>query len=101
MADKKLPGLKREDIQQCMCCGKGVAAGGVVLYRVRVQQFGLDHRAIQRQHGLEMMLGSPALANVMGPNDDLAMALSEEVTKLVCGLCAAEKMGMLLIALGD
>ena len=99
MDDVKLPGLKRADIQNCMCCQRGVAAGGIVFYRVRVQQFGLNHRAIQQQHGLELMLGSPALAQVMGTDSDLAMAVSSETTRLVCGTCAVEKMGMLLVAL--
>jgi hypothetical protein len=55
MADR--PGLKRKDIEKCKLCERGVAAGGIVFYRVKLEQFGLDHNAIMQQHGLELQLG--------------------------------------------
>lgn len=100
MADR--PGLKRKDIDKCRICERGVAAGGIVFYRVKVEQFGLDHGAIMRQHGLELQLGGhAALAQVMGPDDDLARSLSAEHTACICGECMGRTCGALLIALED
>lgn len=76
---KALPGLKASEIGKTVT-GGGVAEQGPIFYRVTVEQCGLDRDAIRRQAGLEMMLGSPALASVMGPNDDVAKILSRHVT---------------------
>lgn len=98
MADR--PGLKRKDIEKCKLCERGVAAGGIVFYRVKLEQFGLDHNAIMQQHGLELQLGGhAALAQVMGPDNDLARSLSDEKTVCICGECMGLKCSLLLIAL--
>lgn len=100
MADR--PGLKRKDIQNCRICERGVAAGGIVLYRVKLEMFGLDHGAIMAQHGLELQLGGhAALAQVMGPDSDLARSMSDEKTSLICGECMGRTCGALLVALED
>ena len=89
MADdiRNLPGLKRAEIKPCFC-GQGVAhTGSPVFYRVRLEQFILDGRAVQRQHGLEMILGNPMIAAAMGPDEDMAKRVqSREV--LLCDRCA-------------
>jgi hypothetical protein len=75
---KSLPGLKANEIGKTVT-GRGVAEQGPIFYRVTVEQCGLDRDAISRQAGLEMMLGSPVLASVMGPNEDVANILSKHV----------------------
>jgi hypothetical protein len=69
----KRPGIKQHEIRKCVLCGKGVAhAGHPLFYRITIEQFGLMKDAIQRQSGLEMMLGGHAkLANIMGPDEDM------------------------------
>ena len=100
MADR--PGLKRKDIDKCKLCERGVAAGGLVFYRVKVEQFGLDHMAIMQQHGLELQLGgNAALAQVMGPDNDLARSLSDEFKVCICGECMGTRLAALMIVLGD
>lgn len=76
---KALPGLKAREIGKTVT-GRGVAEQGPIFYRVTVEQCGLDRDAIQRQAGLEMMLGSPVIASVMGLNEDVAKILSKHVT---------------------
>lgn len=73
-----LPGLKAREITKTVT-GEGVAAQGSIFYRVTIEQCGLDRTAIRRQAGLEMMLGSPALAAAMGPDEDIAKILSKHV----------------------
>lgn len=79
--------FKRQDIQKCACCGKGLAQGGVHFYRVHIEQMVLDHAAIQRESGLEAVMGgNVAIAAALSPNEDLAQVFrSREV--LICGEC--------------
>ena len=88
-------GLKRLDLKPCVLCWKGLAHAGIPFFwRVRLQMFGLDARAIQRRHGMEEMFGGgnagAALAQVMGTDDDLAKPIGEEQQGLVCATCAAD-----------
>jgi hypothetical protein len=85
----KLPGIKQCEIRPCVVCSKGVAhAGHPLFYRITIEQCGLDRGAIQRQTGLEVMLGDHALlANVMGPNEDMAKILSKKDNLWICIRC--------------
>jgi hypothetical protein len=84
--------FKQSDIQPCAICHKGLMHAGIPLfYRIKLQRFGLDKQAIQRQTGLEMMLGrAAALAAVMGPNEDIAQPIDEPRTILICEMCTHE-----------
>ena len=73
---KDLPGLKARDIGKTVN-GEGVAAQGPVFYRVTVEQFALDMRAVERQRGLEMVLGNAAIAAVMRPDEDVAKLIQK------------------------
>lgn len=82
--------MRRSELQRCCVCAEGVAHDRQLLStRVRVTRFGLNLSALRRQSGLEMMLGSPMLAAVMGPDEDLLKELEPEVTLMVCDQCAA------------
>lgn len=80
--------MKQTDLQPCAGCGKGVMhAGSPVFYRATISPMVVNLQAVRRQHGLETMLGSPALAHVMGSQEDLAAATST-ITACVCMDCA-------------
>lgn len=82
--------MKRADIKPCAVCGKGVLHDRQIApMRVSLQRFVADHRAIEQQAGLEMMLGSPAIAAAMGPDRDLFLPVEENRTVLLCERCAA------------
>lgn len=89
-----MSGLKRSDIKPCAACGRGLAKGGLVVYRVQIERFVLDPQVIQRQAGLEMQIGVP-LAVVMGPDEDLARHLDTQRV-LVCGECVTRSTIALL-----
>jgi hypothetical protein len=45
--------------------------------------------AVRRQAGLEMMLGGNAtLANIMGPDEDIAKPITDKIDLLICETCA-------------
>jgi hypothetical protein len=80
--------MRQNEIQKCVCCGKGMMhAGSPSFYRVAIEHMVINVGAIRRQAGLEMMLGSPALAAVMGPDQTLAEAVGKPVTVFVCQGC--------------
>lgn len=82
--------IKREDIQPCLLCGEGLMHDNAMTFtRVTVERFVVDLSALRRQHGLEMMIGNPFVAHVMGPHEDLAVALGEPVSGLICLNCSA------------
>lgn len=74
----------------CSFCGKKLLSnGGLPLFwRVTVERFGIDMMAVQRQHGLGMVIGSAAIASVMGPDEDLAKPMQEPATLTICEICA-------------
>jgi len=83
---RHLPGLKERDLQRCDSCGNRHEAA--VLYRVTVETFGLDLGAIRRQIGLGMMMGgNAAIAQVMGPDEDMAKRIDTSTVNL-CLDCA-------------
>ncbi len=97
----KLPGIKQRELAPCGICGKGVAHGNYPLFwRVRVERFGLDQSAVMRQHGLELMLGSPVLAQVMGPDPDIGKQLGQG-SALLCEECVLSRMPELLMLLAE
>ena len=99
---KSLPGMKERALDAlgpCAVCGKpllGSDKGGLSFYVVTVQHVCFDGRALRRQIGLGMLL-TPALASVMGPDDDLAKIVSGPVTRAVHELCAAEVRHLALL----
>lgn len=92
----KMKGFKRHEVQPCLLCGEGVAHdGNIDFYRISLERFFLDAKAIRRQHGLELMLGGGGsgakLAGIFGPDEDFAKEPSPHPSFLVCGSCAFHK----------
>lgn len=80
----------------CNFCNAVVTHTGLPLFwRLKVARFGLDAHAVQRQHGLALHLGSAALAGIMGPDEDLAKPVMEEVTLTACEGCVMDKLSLL------
>ena len=80
--------MKHRDFKPCALCGKGMMHAGHILFcRVSIERFGVHADRVKRAHGLELMMGSPALANIMGPDEDLAKVIDSQQDLLVCGSC--------------
>jgi len=78
--------FKRQDVKPCGACGEPLGHAGPIFHRVKVERLIFNVAAIREQAGLEMMLGSPLLASVMGPDRDLATELQTDEA-LVCQTC--------------
>lgn len=84
----ELKPLTREEIRPCDYCHKPLMHGhSLNVYRVRIESHVLDLNALQRQGGLETMLGSPALANVMSPERGYSVPL-DHAEAIICFDCA-------------
>jgi len=81
--------MKQTEIKPCAACGKGVMhAGAPQFYRVTVQPHIVNVAAIQRQAGLEQVLGGNAtIAFHMGTQEDIAQPFGEPVVMLLCQDC--------------
>lgn len=91
------------ELATCGLCGRKVLeCGSPVFYTLELNQYSIDMNAIQRQAGLEMMLGSPALAAVMGPDQNFANKISGPHVVTVCNGCVFDKISLgLIIAKSD
>lgn len=78
--------MKRVDIKNCNICEQGVGSN-LMFYRIVVETFILNIQAIQRQNGLEQMMGGNAeIAQAIGPDEDLAKCLTTK-TLFICQKC--------------
>lgn len=84
--------LGRGQIEQCAMCRKGVMHGGApMFFRLTVERFYIDAGAVVREHGMELMMGSPALAAVFSDGRALAKRVTLPGTLTVCLECAISK----------
>lgn len=84
-------GMKRKDVQKCILCNKGMLHSSMpMFYTIKINRMVLDLGAIEQTAGLEQYLGSTKLAEVMGPNLDIAECLSEGREVWVCANCAIQ-----------
>src|SRR5690554_2467151 len=69
-------GMKENELRKhsvCSRCGKKIGHTGLPLFwTVSATRYGIDFSALKRSAGLAMILGSAELAEVMGPNEDMA-----------------------------
>jgi len=96
--------VKRKELQKCSTCHNGVMHTGLpIFWIIEVQRFGVDPGAVQRRHGLELMLNSPVLADVMGPDEALAKPITPgEPTRLfICEMCISDKFIPLVAAYSE
>lgn len=97
--------MKEKELREhtdCTLCKKPIGKTGMPLFWVvELQRFGLDLNALQRNAGLAMQLGSVQLAEVMGPNEDLAKPIMEKKKITVCEDCAGRPSSVYQMGLED
>lgn len=75
----------------CSLCHEKILRTGLPLfYRVTIERFGMKMDAVRRQHGMELLMGNVALAQVMGPNEDMAMPVMDPLVLVVCETCSMD-----------
>ena len=86
-------------VAKCANCGRLFGQTGYpTFYRVKIERYIVDLRAVRRQDGLAMMLGSSTLASVMGPDEDLAKPVMEPVTITICEQCSQHDLSLAILA---
>jgi hypothetical protein len=86
---------------KCAACSRPVWHAGVPLFwRVRVERLGIDARAIQRETALGSFLNSPALAKVMGTDQDVTMPMMEPKTISLCEPCVMDMPALAMTLMG-
>jgi hypothetical protein len=78
----------REHARCSRCCRLVMHTGLPLFWRMTVERFGVDLNATRRQDGLAQVLGSQALAGVMGPNEEMTTLLMGPVVLTLCEACA-------------
>ena len=83
--------MKEEELRKSATCGvceKPVGHTGLPLFwRITIERFGVEMKAIQQQDGLAAMLGSSKLANVMGTDADMTKSMMDPVKVTICEDC--------------
>lgn len=83
--------MKHPEFKPCLSCGQGVMhSRNPVFYRLKIEHMIINSGAVQRAAGLEQMVGSPAIAFHMGPQEDLAAPLTT-AEFLLCFDCATNE----------
>lgn len=74
---------------KCSLCSELIGHTGIpIFWTVKVERHGVDMKAVRRQDGLGMMLGSTPLAQVMGPDEEMTKTLLGPVDLTLCENCA-------------
>jgi hypothetical protein len=81
----------RELATCCVCHQKILASGVPLFWRVTVERFGVDLAAVRRQDGLAQFVGSSAVAEAIGPGEEMTVPISRVVVA-VCEKCCTENV---------
>lgn len=88
--------MKEQELRKhakCSVCQNKIGHTGILFWKVTVERFIINLRAVQRQDGLATFLGGNSyLANVMGADEDLAELVMEPVTLTICGSCVTSNV---------
>lgn len=88
--------LREDDIRAlgaCACCGKKIAQFSLPLFwKVEAERHMLDTNAAQRRIGLDLMVGSPALARAFSADEPLTQPLQKSAARLICDGCFLSRL---------
>lgn len=79
------------DAAKCVVC-RGKIGAALTFHRVTLERFMFRPDALQRRHGLDLMMGRSALAGVFSPDEDLATAFRPPVTVSICQDCSVRSI---------
>ena len=92
ITEVEIKGLKQRDIKKCAVCDNGVMHNQMMsFYKVQISRFIVDLNAVRRQHGLEAYFHQmPALAGIMGPDEDMSLPIGKGIEFIMCEHFAAQ-----------
>lgn len=90
--------MKEEELREiatCIMCGKPFGhTQKMFFWRLTIERYAVNINAVQRKTGLEMLLGNPYLATVMGPNEDMASIIGEPDKVTICEDCGMKPINL-------
>lgn len=101
--DKDLVGMKQREIAKCALCNRGMMhRNSLTFMRVTIERFFANLPAIKRQAWMEMMMGDCApLAQIMGPDEDMAVRVEPAIAVLICDHCFGKDLSPLYSIMED
>lgn len=88
--------MKRADLIEVATCGLCHRRIGETsssqFYRVTVEQHGILLDAVKRHAGLEQLVGSPAIAAALGPDEDMTAVTMPAAIVTVCMDCSNDDL---------
>ncbi len=98
--------MKEKELREhakCDLCELGIGHTGLPLFwTVKIERHGVLIDAVRRQDGLGAFLGSPALAAVMGTDEEMTKPMMAPVELTVCESCATDRgLPIAALAMGD
>ena len=81
----------------CGVCDNKILSSGIPMFwRVTLERFGVEMKAVDRQQGLTMFMGGSALlANVMGADEEMTTSMLDQPIRFtVCEKCAGENISL-------
>lgn len=83
--------IDADDIKPCALCGNGLLhAGSPVFYEISIASCVVDLIVARQLHGMELMMGSIAVARTMAPSTAIAQRL-EPSRHFICASCATDR----------
>lgn len=97
-------GMRERELRaavKCGACGKPFGhTRSPLFWRLTIARYGVRTDALQRQDGLAAMVGSPVLAAILGPDEEMAQLVMKPVTVTICEGCALSPQVLAIIAEG-
>lgn len=95
--------MKRTELlthAKCDLCHQPIGHTGVPLFwKVTIERFGVDLKAVNRQDALGAFLSSQVLGDVMGPGEDLAKPMMDKpAVATVCETCGTKDTMVAMLA---
>ena len=94
--------MKENELREsakCGVCGNFFGHTGIPLFwRITVERFGIDMKAVQRQDGLAQLLGGSQLANIMGTDEDMTKPMMDPVKVTICEDCIIKPVIIAMLA---
>jgi hypothetical protein len=91
----------RRDIKPCAVCGERLMTDNPLglFWRVTAERMAIDQRAVQREAGLETMMGgNVAIAAALSAESSFARTMIEPRAMLICEPCVLNRCGALVNA---
>lgn len=94
--------MKEKELRKastCGVCGNLFGHAGLpIFWRIKIERFGVNMKAVVSQDGLAQMIGSSRLAQVMGTDADMTFPMMDPVKVTICEHCITGPVNIAALA---